>query len=78
MHHSIDRKRDNLLKGGVTMYWARICKKQRKQAEKGLRTYGKTLEENRNMTLEERIDYLEEELIDALMYMEHIKELIRR
>ncbi|MBQ0113301.1 MAG: hypothetical protein KBT03_09250 [Bacteroidales bacterium] len=46
---------------------------QKKQTEKGIKTYGQTLEQNTKMTDIERLEYLEEELIDALMYIEHIK-----
>ena len=37
-----------------------------------MKTYGRGLEDN-PLSITERITYLEEELIDALMYMEHIK-----
>lgn len=56
-------------------YWSNICEMQRKQTEKGKRTYGQILEENTSMSVIERLEYLEEELIDALMYIEHIKAL---
>lgn len=54
-------------------YWDNICELQKKQTEKGLKTYGMRLEDNTSMTDIERLTYLEEELIDALMYIEHIK-----
>lgn len=54
-------------------YWNNICEMQKKQTAKGIATYGQTLEENTSMTDIERLDYLEEELIDALMYIEHLK-----
>ena len=57
-------------------YWARICEMQKRQTEKGLAHYGQILEDNTRMTIEERLVYLEEELIDALMYVEHIKEAL--
>jgi hypothetical protein len=38
-----------------------------------MKTYGKGLEDN-PLTIVERLEYLEEELIDSLMYIEHIKE----
>jgi hypothetical protein len=63
---------DNLEKKS---YWANICKMQKKQTEKGLKKYGQILEENTDMTILERLEYLEEELIDGLMYLEHIKEI---
>lgn len=53
-------------------YWKRICEMARKQRAKGIRTYGKGLEDN-PLSAEERLTYLEEELIDGLMYIEHIK-----
>jgi len=53
-------------------YWERICELSDKQREKGLKTYGQGLEMN-PLTIMERLTYLEEELIDGLMYIEHIK-----
>lgn len=55
-------------------YWKRVCDLQRRQTEKGIRKYGQRLEENTSLSPTERLEYLEEELIDALMYIEHIKE----
>ena len=57
-------------------YWENICEMQKRQTEKGLRKYGQILEENTSMSIIERIEYLEEELIDGLMYLEHIKEML--
>lgn len=54
-------------------YWNRITDIYNKQRKKGIETYGQTLEENDYLTEEERLNYLEEELVDALMYIEHIK-----
>ena len=54
-------------------YWANICAMQKRQTEKGIKTYGQTLEQNTNLSMIERLEYLEEELIDGLMYIEHIK-----
>lgn len=53
-------------------YWLRICELADKQRAKGIRTYGKGLEDN-PLSAEDRLTYLEEELVDALMYIEHIK-----
>ena len=53
-------------------YWERICKLSEKQRAKGIKTYGQGLESN-PMAIKERLEYLEEELIDGLMYIEHIK-----
>lgn len=53
-------------------YWERICKLADKQRAKGMETYGQGLEMN-PLTIMERLTYLEEELIDSLMYIEHIK-----
>lgn len=57
-------------------YWDNICDLQKKQTEKGIRNYGQTLEENDKLDMMERLTYLEEELIDGLMYIEHIKSVL--
>ena len=53
-------------------YWENICKLSEKQRTKGMKTYGQGLEDN-PLSIIERLTYLEEELIDGLMYIEHIK-----
>lgn len=55
-------------------YWDNITKIYEKQKSKGVDTYGQTLEENTTLNIEERLTMLEEELVDALMYIEHLKE----
>lgn len=45
-----------------------------KQREKGMKKYGETLEDNITLSVEQRIEHAEEELIDALQYLEHLKE----
>ena len=59
---------------GKSDYWANVCAIQKRQTEKGIRKYGQRLEDNTALSQSERLEYLEEELIDALMYLEHIKE----
>ena len=59
-------------------YWGEICKIQARQTEKGLAKYGQRLEDNENLGIIERLEYLEEELIDGLMYIEHIKAAFRK
>jgi len=54
-------------------YWERICKLADKQRAKGIETYGQGIECN-PAAIVERIDHLEEELIDGLMYCEWIKD----
>lgn len=54
-------------------YWERICKLSERQRAKGVETYGQGLESN-PAALVKRFEYLEEELIDALMYCEWIKD----
>nr|WP_302596960.1 nucleoside triphosphate pyrophosphohydrolase family protein [uncultured Cellulosilyticum sp.] len=56
-------------------YWSNICKMQQKQTQKGIEKYGQILEENLELSWEERLTYLQEELIDGLMYLEHAKTL---
>ena len=54
-------------------YWERITALANKQRDKGVKTYGCGLEDNPAEVLT-RIEYIEEELIDALMYLEWVKE----
>ena len=54
-------------------YWERICKLSERQRAKGIKTYGQGLENN-PMGIVGRLTYLEEELVDALMYCEWIKD----
>ena len=56
----------------VNPFWNRICEIAEKQRKKGLETYGQGLESNLLPVLE-RLEYIEEELIDALMYIEWLK-----
>lgn len=54
-------------------YWERVCKLSEKQRAKGMGTYGQGLECN-PASMVERIEHLQEELIDALMYCEWMKD----
>lgn len=56
-------------------YWDNICAIANTQRGKGLDTYGKGLEENQADIIT-RIEHLEEELVDALMYCEWIKDYV--
>lgn len=57
-------------------YWERICKLADKQRAKGIETYGQGLEMNPADMLK-RIEHLQEELIDGLMYCEWIKDKLK-
>ena len=54
-------------------YEENIIKLLNRQREKGLKKYGETLEQNVTLSREQRIEHLQEELIDGLEYCEHIK-----
>ena len=54
-------------------YWERITATAERQRQKGIAEYGHGLECN-PADIVTRLNYLEEELIDALMYCEWIKE----
>lgn len=58
---------------GNNPYWDRVTAIAQRQREKGLNKYGMKLEEN-DWPIEKRLEYLEEELVDGLMYIEWIKE----
>lgn len=57
-------------------YWGRISAIAERQRQKGINTYGKGLEAN-NEEIMTRLEYLEEELVDGLMYIEWIKDKIK-
>ena len=56
------------------LYRQRIEELLDKQQEKGIKKYGVTLDRNDTLTSQQRVEHLEEELIDGLMYCEHWKE----
>ena len=56
-------------------YWQNIQDIADRQRKKGIDTYGQGLEENPE-DMVTRLTYLEEELIDALMYIEWAKDYI--
>jgi hypothetical protein len=56
-------------------YWGNICAIAERQRKKGIETYGKGLEMNPADVIT-RIEHLQEEMIDALMYCEWIKDII--
>lgn len=56
-------------------HWANIEAIAARQRKKGIDTYGQGLEEN-PADMVTRLTYLEEELIDALMYIEWAKDYI--
>lgn len=58
-------------------YWQNITDIYKTQRAKGLATYGQTLEEN-EADIIVRLQAIEEELVDALMYIEWIKEVVAR
>ena len=56
-------------------YWQNIQAIADRQRQKGIDTYGQGLKENQ-ADMVTRLTYLEEELIDALMYIEWAKDYI--
>lgn len=59
-----------------TAYSRRIKNIIDRQVEKGIVKYGVTLEENVTLTTEQRIEHLQEELADAMMYCESLKDAL--
>lgn len=55
------------------LYWDLITELNARQEEKGLGKYGQTLEDNTTLSREQRIEHAEEEAIDLLKYLEHLK-----
>ena len=56
--------------------WERINLKSKAQRAKGLQEYGKGLEDDQASVFT-RLDRIEEELIDALMYIEHLRDKLK-
>lgn len=64
---------DDSTRANLNPYWERITAISQRQRAKGIRTYGQGLEANR-AAIETRLEYIQEELIDALMYIEWVKD----
>ena len=85
--HTAQDIADHLIANGVTFgedinvpnnpYWENVCAMADRQRAKGMATYGQGIEMNPADAIT-RIEYLQEELIDALMYCEWIKDSIHR
>lgn len=58
-------------------YWDQITDIANRQREKGIKTYGRGLEAD-EADIITRLERIEEELIDALMYLEHLKDGIKK
>ena len=58
-------------------YWQKVCEINARQENKGIEKYGQRLEDNDTLSTDQRIEHLEEELIDALKYCEHLKMSVR-
>lgn len=54
-------------------YWDRITLIANRQRSKGITEYGKGIEDD-TADINVRLERIEEELIDALMYIEHLKD----
>lgn len=64
---------DELPPESTGRYWRHICGINAKQEAKGRAKYGQSLEENTTLSTVQRIEHAQEELIDALKYLEHLK-----
>lgn len=58
-------------------YWHKVCEINERQERKGIDKYGVRLEDNDTLSTVQRIEHLEEELIDGLKYCEHLKQAVR-
>ena len=71
-----ERERSNPGNTSANPYWQRVCAIADKQRAKGITEYGQGLEDN-PAGIVQRITYLEEELVDGLMYCEWIKDRLK-
>lgn len=58
-------------------YWDRITAVANKQRDKGIAEYGRGIEDD-TADINVRLNRIEEELIDALMYIEHLRDGINK
>ena len=58
-------------------YWDHISEMNGRQEAKGLSKYGQPLEENTDMPNVQRIEHAQEEAIDLLKYLEHLKQTVQ-
>lgn len=58
-------------------YWDRITAIYQHQREKGMKKYGLPLEDN-PANIDTRLRYIEEELVDALMYCEWVRDRLTK
>jgi hypothetical protein len=58
-------------------YWDNISALSERQRKKGIETYGRGLEDD-TAGMMTRIERIQEELIDALMYLEHLKDEVTK
>ena len=63
-------------KKSTNPYWDRITALATKQRETGIREYGRGLEDD-TAEIDVRLNRISEELIDALMYIEHLRDSIK-
>lgn len=73
--YSVDEQRNiPTERGGPASYRDNIVELIDRQREKGLKKYGQTLEQNTTLSTVQRIEHAQEELVDALQYLEHLKQ----
>lgn len=70
----VNKKAEPVSPGGE--YWQNICRLNARQEEKGRGKYGESLEENTTLTTVQRIEHAQEEAIDLLKYLEHLKKAV--
>ena len=69
---TIDEGKKDKMTVDQSIYRKNIIEKMDRQIQKGIDKYGTTLEQNDWLKTIDRIVYLQEELIDALVYSEHV------
>ena len=57
-------------------YWTNITAMNERQEAKGRGKYGQDLEDNDTLTTTQRIEHAQEEAIDLLKYLEHLKQVV--
>ena len=69
----LERGKENRANEPANPYWERITAIADRQRSKGLKEYGRGVEDD-TADINVRLDRIEEELIDTLMYLEHLRD----
>lgn len=72
-YDEVEENPNKVKQAGKPLYQVSVEALIDRQIKKGIDKYGVTLDQNTTLTMKQRIEHLQEELVDGLMYCEHLK-----